>query len=587
MTGLPLTDYGVVGDMETLALVSRAGGVDWLCWPRFDSPSVFGRLLDADGGHWCIEPVEEPTATRHLYLPGSNILLTRFHTPEAVVEIEDYMVIDGRRQLARRVRCQRGSITMRSEMVPRPDYGRIDVEIEAADVGYSIGIGASEPLWTNADVPLELDGATLRSEFRLTEGDVVSFVLGTTTDLDDDCGYARTLAYWQDWLGQSRYRGRRREAVERSALALKLLTHDRSGGVLAAGTTSLPEAIGGERNYDYRYVWIRDAAFTLYALLELGFGSEADAFTHWLLDRLEASAGDGEEHPLSPLYDLDGNSDLDEIELDHWSGYRDSRPVRVGNAASGQFQLDIYGELIDSLYLADKHGDGLHLDAWRQVQRLVDWVIDHHEEPDEGMWETRGGRQRFTSSLLLSWVAVERAIRMARHRGRPADLGRWMSARDRMHETLLDRGWNDEIGSFVQTLDGDAVDASLLLAPLVKFVPSSDPRWRSTLAVIEERLGHGPLVDRYDQERFDDGFDGPEGSFVMCSFWFVEALARAGEAGRASELFDRLLTYSGPLGLFSEEIGVDGRLLGNYPQAFSHLALISAAVALDEAFDEA
>ena len=365
-------------------------------------------------------------------------------------------------------------------------------------------------------------------------------------------------------------------------MTLKLLTHGPTGGIVAAATTSLPEVIGGERNWDYRYVWIRDAAFTLYAFIELGYLSEAEAFTEWLVQRVQTCNRSGDQPPLSPLYDLDGNAEIDEIELTHWSGYADSTPVRIGNAASGQLQLDIYGEMIDALYLADKHGDGLSLDTWQNVCVLVDWVVDNWAQPDEGIWETRGGEQRHTSSLLMCWVAVERAMRMARDRGRPAPYERWRAGRDEMHACLVADGWNDELGAFTQTLGGSTLDASVLLMPLVRFISPTDDRWLSTLDAIGERLAHGPLVDRYDPAETDDGLDGNEGSFTMCSFWYVEALARAGRVGEARSMFDRLLSYASPTGLFSEEIGPEGRLIGNFPQAFTHLALISAAVQLDE-----
>ncbi len=369
-------------------------------------------------------------------------------------------------------------------------------------------------------------------------------------------------------------------------MTLKLLTCAESGGLIAAGTTSLPEIIGGERNWDYRYVWIRDAAFTLYALLELGYSEEAEGFTAWLTDRIERCAdrcAATDDPPLSPLYDLDGDDALAETILDHWSGYADSRPVRIGNDASGQMQLDIYGELIDSVYIADKQGSGVGLATWDHIRTIVGWVIEHWETPDDGMWEARSGPRRYTSSLLMCWVAVERAIRMARRRGRPADLDSWSRARDDMHHTLVDRGFNRELGAFTQTLDGVTLDASILLAPLVKFVPPDDPMWLGTLDAIDDALARGPLVDRYDHTMSDDGLDGDEGSFTICSFWFVEALSRSGRVDEARMHFDRLLTYATPTGLFSEEIGPHGRLIGNFPQAFTHLALISAAISLDEA----
>ncbi len=585
--------YAAIGDMRTLALVNDAGGIDWMCWPRYDSPSIFGRLLDDDGGHWAIESTTGTTAHKQTYLPASNVLVTRLHGESGVIEIEDLMAVDTEdRKLIRRVRCVRGSVAIHSDMLVRPDYGRADAMIEAvSETAVRINVGEGDDLVVTSSASLCIDGDHVRTEAELDEGESVWFTLGTTTELAIDARIVEatiesTIAYWQRWAADSTYRGRWRESVERSALALKLLTCIDSGGLIAAGTTSLPEVLGGERNWDYRYVWMRDSAFTLYALLELGYAQEAAAFTGWLTDRIEDCAtqcAEGSGAPLSPLYDLDGNHDLDETTLDHWTGYADSRPVRVGNAASGQMQLDIFGELIDSIYIADKQSDGVSLATWNHVCTLVEWVIEHWEMPDDGMWEARSGPQRYTSSLLMCWVAVERAMRMARRRGRPADVEAWRRARDEMHSTLVERGFSTELGAFTQTLDGDTLDASVLLMPLVKFIPPTDPMWLSTLDAVAEHLAHGPLVDRYDLGATDDGLEGLEGSFTICSFWYVEALSRAGRVNEARMHFDRLLTYATPTGLFSEEIGPNGRLLGNFPQAFTHLALISAAVSLDEA----
>ncbi|MGB3735637.1 MAG: glycoside hydrolase family 15 protein [Ilumatobacter sp.] len=585
---LPLEDYAVVGDMRTLGAVGANGSLDWLCWPRFDSPSLFGRLLDQDGGSWRLGPSDEPDATRQVYLSGTNVLVTRFHTSGGVVEVEDLMTLgDAGQHVVRAVRCLVGSVEMTTLLDVRPDYGRthgdVSVNDDGATIRYSID-GVTTELQVSGTCSWTADERRLRCTFELAEGDVEYLVLGDRTLDRSDCveQHTSTTRFWRDWSETTAYSGRWREHVERSALVLKLLTHEPTGGIIAAGTTSLPEVIGGERNWDYRYVWIRDAAFTVYAFIELGHLAEAEAFAGWLVDRLDR-CDDSDVPPLSPLYDLDGNDDIDEIELDHWSGYAQSSPVRVGNAASGQLQLDIYGELIDALYLADKHGQGLGLETWRHISTIIDWLSRHWQEPDDGMWEARSGPQRHTSSLLMSWVAVERAIRMAQKRGRPAPLERWRRLRDDMHATLVDRGYNDEVGAFTQTLDGDTVDASMLLAPLVKFISPTDPMWISTLDVIGDRLVHGPLVDRYDNESTEDGLDGDEGAFTICSFWYVEALARSRRLDEARDLFDRLLSYASPTGIFSEEIGPSGRLIGNLPQAFTHLALISAAIYLDEA----
>mgnify|MGYP003119868458 CR=1 FL=1 len=582
-----LERYAAIGDMRTLGLVADSGSLDWWCWPRFDSPSVFGRLLDDDGGHWQVEPAETVVARRQVYLSATNVLVTRMHTDAGVLELDDLMSVGEDRMIIRRARCVRGTVDVRSSMVVRPDYGRADARFTENDDGtVAIELGDAPPLSASASVPLEVHDDVVRSSCVLGEGDSVWFALGVGgSELDIDAIIAETVDYWQFWTARSTYRGRWREAVERSALVLKLLTSIDTGGLIAAGTTSLPEVVGGERNWDYRYVWIRDAAFTLYAFLELGYATEAAAFTDWLTDRL-ANCADrctaADRPPLSPLYDLDGNDDLAEETLDHWDGWADSRPVRIGNAASAQMQLDIYGELIDSVYIADKQSDGVSLATWRHVCTLVDWVVEHWDQPDDGMWEARNGPRRYTSSLLMCWVAVERAMRMARRRGRPGDLVTWQQARDEMHATLVDRGFSDDLAAFTQTLDGDTLDASVLLMPLVKFVAPTDPMWTGTLDAIGDQLAHGPLVDRYDPEAMDDGLAGDEGSFTICSFWYVEALSRSGKVDEARRHFDRLLTYASPTGLFSEEIGPNGRLLGNFPQAFTHLALISAAVSLDE-----
>ncbi len=590
---LDLERYGVVGDMATLGVVADTGSVDWLCWPRYDSPSVFGRLLDADGGHWMIEPTAEVFARKQVYLSATNILVTRLHTDSGVIEIEDLMAVDApTRSLVRRVHGVRGRVELRSIAVFRPDYGRARAAIDVHGDGFAIDIGAEQSLVMTGSCELRTQGDdTIGATFVVGERESVWFTLGASSPANDDEleGIVETSRrLWQRWSARSTYRGRWREEVERSALTLKLLTCATTGGLIAAGTTSLPEVVGGERNWDYRYVWIRDAAFTLYALLELGYTDEADAFTGWLTDRIEACAercDQSDGPPLSPLYDLDGEDDLAETVLDHWSGYADSRPVRIGNEASGQMQLDIYGELVDSIYIADKQGDGVSLVTWNHVSTIVEWVVEHWQTPDDGMWEARSGPQRYTSSLLMCWVAVERAIRMARRRGRPADLVSWSRARDEMHRTLVERGFNRDLGAFTQTLDGATLDASILLAPLVKFIAPDDPMWLSTLDAIDRTLARGPLVDRYDHDESADGLEGDEGSFTICSFWYVEALSRAGRVDEARMHFERLLTYATPTGLFSEEIGPHGRLLGNFPQAFTHLALISAATSLDEALN--
>ena len=391
-----------------------------------------------------------------------------------------------------------------------------------------------------------------------------------------------TVAYWRRWLEQSRYRGRWREMVHRSALTLKLLTYAPTGALVAAPTTSLPEQVGGERNWDYRYTWIRDAAFSLYALLRLGFTEEAGG-VHVMADRPHARV-EGRAGGAAADHVRDRRArGADRGALPHWSGYRDSAPVRIGNAAAGQRQLDIYGELIDSVYLYNKYGAPIFHETWGSLRRIVDWLCENWDQADEGIWETRGGQKDFTYSRLMSWVAIDRAIRMNRARGLPGDIVRWLAERDRIYNQIMTKGWSEERGAFVQHYGSDVLDASVLLMPLVLFIAPRDPRWLATLDAIGDELVSDSLVYRYNIEASPDGLRGDEGTFSICSFWYVEALTRAGRIDEARLAFEKMLTYANHLGLYSEEIGPTGELLGNFPQAFTHLALISAAYNLDKA----
>ena len=592
---LPIADHGIIGDLHTVALVGANGTIDWYCCPAFDSPSVFAAILDKDkGGHYRIAPLEDDWTSKQLYFPDTNVLITRFFTPGGVGELQAFMPIARtgeerhRHRLIRRVVAVRGSVRFRVELQPRFNYARDPHET----LQYEHGVVFDSPslcLALQATTPIACDDHGVHSEFTLEAGESVTFVLEQVErgyiprryeEEETREAYERTIDYWRLWLSKSRYRGRWREMVHRSALTLKLLTYQPTGAIVAAPTTSLPERIGGGRNWDYRYTWIRDAAFSLYGLLRLGFTEEAGAFMDWLTARFREGT-DTTGDPLQTMYGIDGRRELPEETLDHFEGYRGSRPVRIGNAASKQLQLDIYGELVDSVYLYNKYGRPIYHEAWMDLTRIVEWVSENWDQADEGIWETRGGRKDFTFSRLMCWVAIERAVRMARQRGLPANLVGWMKHRDDIYLQIMDRGWSESRGAFVQHYDADILDSSLLLMPLVKFISPTDPRWLMTLDAITDELVSDSLVHRYDPREFEDGLEGEEGTFSICSFWYVEALARAGRVDEARLAFEKMLTYANHLGLYSEEIGRSGELLGNFPQAFTHLALISAAFNLD------
>ena len=589
---LPIADHGVIGDLHTVALVGTDGTIDWFCCPRFDSPSVFASILDAEkGGRYRIAPAVKRWTAKQLYWPDTNVLITRFLTPDGVGEVQDFMPVTSMTgvsaTLIRRVICVRGQMPFRVEVEPRFDYGRQEHQLRVHDEG-PVFLSPQLCLALFAPVAFDYRDGSAYADFTLAAGESATFVLEqvdrdhvphAVSEEETRIAFEETIAYWRRWLHRSGYRGRWREVVHRSALTLKLLTYRPTGAIVAAPTTSLPEVIGGPRNWDYRYTWIRDAAFSLYALLRLGFTEEAEAFMTWLTDRFRA--GPGPSGPLQIMYGIDGRADLEEIVLDHLEGYRGSAPVRVGNGAAGQLQLDIYGELIDSVYLYNKYGTPIYHEAWTDLARIVDWVCDNWDQADEGIWEVRGGRQNFTYSRLQCWVAVERAIRVATQRGLPADLVKWQVIRDEIYHEIMQRGWHEQRSAFVQHFETDVLDASLLLMPLVKFISPTDPRWLSTLDAISRELVSDSLVHRYNVEASPDGLEGVEGTFSICSFWYVEALARAGRLDEARLVFEKMLTYANHLGLYSEEIGLTGELLGNFPQAFTHLALISAAFNLD------
>ncbi|WP_406492749.1 glycoside hydrolase family 15 protein [Streptomyces sp. NBC_00846] len=593
---LPVAEHGLIGDLRSAALVDTNGTIDWYCCPRFDAPSVFASILDADRGGYFELAADAPTRTKQFYFPDTNVLITRFFAEDGVGEVQDFMpVLDDSREadrhrLIRRVVCVRGSLPFRARAAPRFEYGAQPHTVHVQQ-GQAVFESPSLTLALTSSVPLEVAGQDVWSLFKLHEGESAVFALDRVGGdvaprfcplAEAENQFNATVLYWRRWLSRSRYRGRWREMVHRSALTLKLLTYAPTGAIIAAPTTSLPERIGGERNWDYRYVWIRDAAFCVYALLRLGFTEEAEAFMGFLSEHVCLEATD-ETGPLQIMYGIDGRRELPERELTHLEGYRGSAPVRVGNDAVDQLQLDIYGALIDGLYLYNKWGQPISSAHWDGISKLVDWVCDHWDQPDQGIWETRSGRKNFLYSRLMCWVAIERAMRLAQHRGLPVDIVRWGRARDAIYRRIMRHGWSDERHAFVQYEDGHVLDASLLMMPLAKFVSPTDPKWLATLDALGEDLVSDSLVYRYDPQASPDGLRGDEGTFSICSFWYVEALARAGRLDEARLAFEKMLTYANHLGLYAEEIGHTGEQRGNFPQAFTHLALISAAFDLDRA----
>ncbi len=596
----PIEDHAVIGDLRTVALEGLDGAIDFMCFPNYDSPSIFASLLDAHrGGRFLLAPVLANANHAQLYLPDTNVLLTRFLSAEGVAEVSDFMPLADEREaqaVIRRAKTVRGEVRYRMICDPRFDYGRAERATQEGPgevVFTSRGAdGLSLRLRTSAPLRI-VDGAAV-AEFVLKAGDSMSFVLeeakpGLATTCPSPHSIAEafkaTINYWRRWTGRSTYAGRWRETVSRSALTLKLLISRAHGAMVASPTFGLPEHIGGVRNWDYRFCWIRDASFLLYAMMRLGHMEEAEAFMRWIEARCGELAPDGS---LQVLYGIDGRHELPEESLAHFEGYRGSAPVRIGNDAARPLQLDIYGELMDSVYLYNKHGEPISHGLWKNMVHLVDWVCRHWTEPDEGIWEVRGGRQEFVHSRLMSWVAVDRALRIARDRSFPAPLVEWLRVRNAIYDDIMTRFWDAERRIFVQHRGSREVGASVLLMPLVKFISPRDPLWLSTLQAVERELVDDSLVYRYKiGESPVDGLTGREGTFSMCSFWFVECISRAGDVEKARFLFEKMLGYANHVGLYGEELGPSGEHLGNFPQAFTHLSLISAAYDLNRRLSEA
>lgn len=592
----PIEDYGIIGDLRTAALVSSEGSVDFLPFPRLDGPTVFGALLDdADGGRFEISAAMDGARRKQLYLPDTNVLLTRFLSDAGVGEITDFMPVTvDAPALVRRVTCVRGPLTFRMRCRPRFDYGRAHhtVELDDRAAVFTAADDGGTRLVLHAPVELETDGGQVHAEFTLEAGQHVDFVLTGAGDApgvppdDVDAALTATIAYWRDWLGASDYRGRWRDMVNRSALAMKLLTHAATGSIAAAATFGLPEEIGGERNWDYRFTWIRDASFTTVCLIRLGFRDEASRFLDFVAQRYQEAAGSDSTGALQIMYGLDGRHDLTEQVLENLEGYRGSGPVRIGNGAYTQTQLDIYGELLLAVDAFDEHVEPVAFELWQDLSASVEWVTAHWRDTDEGIWEVRGGRREFLYSRLMDWVAMDRAVRIAQRRSLPAPIEKWRATRDEIHGEIHRRFWSDDKQAFVQYAGGDTLDASALMMPLVGFIAPRDPRWLSTLERIGRELVDDALVYRYHPEAAaSDGLEGSEGTFCMCSYWYVECLALAGDVDRARLLFEKMHGYANHLGLYAEEMDPAGRYLGNFPQAFTHLGLVNAALSLGERLD--
>nr|WP_256463761.1 glycoside hydrolase family 15 protein [Kitasatospora sp. SUK 42] len=610
----PIADHGLVGDLQTAAMVSAQGVVDWFAAPRFDSPSVFAALLDHDrGGYFLLAPEDRGATCRQLYYPDTAVLVTRFMSPDGVGEIFDFMPPDrtgtptDRHVLVRGVRAVRGTVRFVLECRPRFDYGRAGHELELRD-GAAVFRAPGVTAYLRSTFPLRAEATgtggdglrDVRSEFVLNAGEVAAAVFtvcgpdGEPPEPPTPDGVVemlwRTVEFWQRWVHGSRYRGRWPGIVNRSAITLKLLTYAPTGAPVAAATMGLPEQIGGERNWDYRYTWVRDGSLSVRALLDLGFTEEAAQFTRWLGERLGDRLRGREEIPGEPLqimYRVDGDPELTEEVLPHLEGYRGSYPVRAGNAAADQLQLDIYGEALYALAEGREIGMRAGYHGWKNLARTLDWLADSWDRPDEGVWETRGGRDDFTFSRVMCWTAFDRGLRLAADFSRPADTARWTAARDTILEQVMERAWNAGERALAQSYGSDVLDASLLLIPRLGFLAPRTESWLSTLDAIDCTLVSDSLVYRYDPVASPDGLRGSEGTFSLCTFLYVDALARAGRLRPARYAFEKMQTYANHVGLFAEEIGPSGEQLGNFPQAFTHLSLIMAATTLDRALDEA
>jgi len=603
-----ISEHGLIGDLQTAALVTTDGTIDFFCCPRFDSPSVFCSLLDAEkGGYFRISPVADSYVSKQLYLPNTAMLITRFMTPDGVGEVLDFMPViedkpTDRHRIVRYLRVARGTMQFKIELQPRFDYGRASHTVETTNIGAVFRTTGGMELTLHSagriseaqgGAQVERVGDGLRATISMREGEsgrgVILESMGGQPRAIEAAELQRltddTAAYWKAWLRRSTYTGRWREMVTRSAMTLKLMTYEPTGAPVAAATLGLPEQAGGERNWDYRFTWIRDGSLSMHALANLGYLEEAAKFGAWLRDRVIDSAGRNGNGPVKIMYRVDGSSDLTEEILDHFEGWRGSRPVRIGNGAADQLQLDIYGEAADAILTGDNAGLPIAYEGWLALTKVMDWVADNWDQPDEGVWETRGGRKDFTYGRFQCWVALDRAIKLAQRHGRPANVAKWAIARDALYNQVMRRGWNDKVKAFTQHYSTEVLDSSLLLMPIEGFISPTDPLWLSTLDAMNGELVSDSLVYRYNPAASPDGLHGDEGTFSLCTFLYVDALARAGRLDDAVLTFEKMFTYGNHLGLFSEEIDSTGGQLGNFPQAFTHLALINSAITLNRELD--
>ena len=578
----PLEDYAIIGDCETVALVSRRGSIDWLCWPRFDSGACFAGLLGtAEHGRWLVEAVDADAQVTRRYRPNTLILETTIETRSGTVIVIDFMPLRGRNSdVVRLVRGDRGSVEMRTELVLRFDYGSTVPWVSRLPDGTFRAIAGPDMVVMHTPVALHGENLTTVGTFHVEAGSTVPLVLThgpshlpPPDPIDVEASLAETEDFWVDWAARNQTRGEWSDAVTRSLITLKALTYAPTGGMVAAPTTSLPEKLGGVRNWDYRFCWLRDATLTLLALMNAGYYDEAQAWRDWLL---RAAAGSPSQ--LQIMYGLAGERRLSEYEVPWLPGYEQSTPVRIGNAAHGQLQLDVYGEVVDTLFQGKRGGLETRPADWNFLRAILEHLEQVWSRPDKGVWETRGDPQHFTFSKIMSWVALDRGIRAIEGNKVEGPVARWREVRQRIHVEVCARGFNSELGSFVQSYDSKNLDASLLLIPTTGFLPADDPRIRGTIEAVERHLFVDGFVRRYDTHTTDDGLPPGEGAFLACSFWLVDALLLSGRQDDARQLFERLLGLRNDVGLLAEEYDTGAkRLVGNFPQAFSHIALVNSA----------